>query len=449
MTTTERAPGPALPFGIRRFRDQAAHLMLRMAREHGDVTRFRVGPELMHQVAGPEAIREVLHDNENYRRGRVYEGFELFFGKGLLTTDGEQWRTLRRTGQPMFRANFLHPNAPVITAAVDGLMRRWEGLAARGAPVDIVPEVMRLAFDVVTRVLCDHDLSHRADEVIPAIVHVLSAMFPGSAEQLLPAWLPGRHRRRLRATQAVLDAAVGELLAEHHRGALPADRMVGRLVAAIDRNGNGLTRGQILDELKTHLLAGHETTGCGLAWTLHEIAAHPEVGDRLRAEVTAVLSGRDARELTTSDLAALPYLRQVVAESLRLHPPIPMFPRQPIRDVRVGGYRIPARSTVFVSPLTVHHDPRHWPDPEAFDPGRFDPDGPGPARYTYFPFGGGQRRCIGAPLAELEIQLAVAMITTRFRLRPRQGHPVDPHSLISLRPRSGLPMTISDTVGAR
>jgi cytochrome P450 len=421
------------PFGVRRFRTDAARILLDLRRDHGDVVRFRVGPELMHQVAGPAAIRDVLHDGESYRRGRVYGGFELFFGKGLLTTDGQEWKTLRTTGAPFFRTGFLHPNVPAITGAVADLVRRWETLARRGEPVDIVPEVMRLAFDVVTRVLCDHDLRHRADEVIPAIVHVLSAMFPGSPELLLPRWVPGPHRRRLRGTQRILDAAVGELIDSG------ADRLVAALTSA------GLTRRQVMDELKTHLLAGHETTGCGLAWTLYELAAHPDAHERLQAELDGVLGDRDP---DAGDLPNLTFLGQVVEESLRLHPPIPMFPREPVRDVEVGGYRIPAGSTLFVSPLTVHHDPRHWPEPSRFDPSRFAPDRPRPARYTYLPFGGGQRRCIGAPLAEIEIRVAVAMIARRFRLTPLPGHRVDHHSLISLRPRSGLVVRIADLVGA-
>lgn len=435
------APGPVLPFGVRRFRTDAAAIMVGLRRAYGDVVRFRVGPTLMHQVAGPEAVREVLHDGTSYRRGKVYGGFELFFGKGLLTTDGHAWKTLRTTGAPFFRAGFLHPNVPAITGAVHDLAERWAELARRGEPVDIVPEVMRLAFDVVTRVLCGYDLRHRADEVIPAIVNVLSAMFPGSPELLLPHWVPGPHRARLLATQRVLDDAVAELIDER------PDRLVTALLDASDVDtGKPLSRRQVMDELKTHLLAGHETTGCGLAWTLHELAAHPAAGERLRAEVVSVLGDRDP---SAEDLPKLAYLGQVVDESLRLHPPIPMFPREPVRDVQVGGYRIPAGSTLFVSPFTVHHDPRHWPDPERFDPDRFAPDRPGPARYTYLPFGGGQRRCIGAPLAELEIRIAVAMIARRFRLTPLPGHRVDPHSLISLRPRSGLRMRIAETLGVR
>ena len=198
----------------------------------------------------------------------------------------------------------------------------------------------------------------------------------------------------------------------------------------------------MLDELKTHFIAGNETTGCGLAWTLYEIARHPHVRDRLAAELDGVLGGRAP---DAADLARLPYLRQVVNESLRLHPPVPMTPREPVHDVEIGGYRVPAGSTVFMSQYTVHHDPAYWPDPDVFDPDRFDPGRPAPGQYTFFPFSGGPRRCVGAPLAEIEMQVAVAMIVQRYRLTPVPGHPVETDSMISLRPRFGLAMTLTDT----
>lgn len=435
------APGPTLPFGVRRYRDDAAALMLGLHREYGDVARFRVGPQLMHQIAGPDLIRQVLHDRESYRRGAVYGGFELFFGQGMLTTEGAHWRTRRSAGQPYFHAHHLHPAVPDIAEVVGELLERWEILAAQGVPVDIVPGIMRLTFEVVTTVLCGTDMRHRSDEVVAAIPYVLSAMFPGSPEQLLPSWLPGRVRRRLRSTQSLLDGVADELMDRFLDGAAPPDRLVGTLFGTTDPVTDApLTRRQIADELKTYLLAGHETTGCGLTWTLYEIARHPAVHDRLTAELTEVLGDRSP---TAADLPHLPYLSQVVDEALRLHPPIPMFPREPLHDIELGGYRIPGGTAIFVSPHAAHRDPRHWTDPDTFDPDRFGPDRPKPQPYTYLPFGGGARRCIGAPLAEFEIRIAVALIVRRFRLTPPPGRNASEYSLVSLRPRAGLPLTIT------
>jgi cytochrome P450 len=433
---------------VRRYRADSAGLMQQLHRKYGDVTRFRVGPYTMHQVVDPALIREVLHDTTGaYRRGRVFQGFELFFGRGTMTTDGEEWRARRMAGQPFYRTGFLNQNVPVIADTVNELLGRWAGPAQRGEAIDIVPEMMRLAMGVVSRVLYGFDLTHRSPGLIPAGRFSLSAIFPGSPALILPGWLPGPHRRRLRSAQAAFNDAMDEVITAHEHGRTPPECMAGTLHAVTDPvTGRPFTRQQVLDELKTHFIAGNETTGCGMAWTLYEIARHPEVHSRLCAELDDVLGGRAP---TAADLAKMPYLRQVVNESLRLHPPVPMTPREPVHDVEIGGYRIPAGSTIFMTQYTVHHDPRHWPDPDVFDPERFDPARSGHGRYTYFPFSGGPRRCIGAPLAEIEIQVAVAMIVQRYRLTPQPDHPVETDSMISLRPRFGLVMTITDTVGAR
>jgi cytochrome P450 len=441
MRTTRNAPGPVRSVGVRRYRADSAGLMQQLHQEYGDVTRFRVGPYVMHQVSDPELIREVLHDNTGaYRRGRVFKGFELFFGRGTMTTDGEEWRVRRTAGQPFYRTGFLHGNVPVIAGTVEEVLERWAAPAAGGTAIDVVPEMMRLAMGVVSRVLYGFDLTHRVGELIPAGRFALSAIFPGSPALILPGWLPGPHRRALRANQGAFDHAMDEVITEHEHGRIPPACMAGVLHTVTDpATGGAFTRQQVLDELKTHFIAGNETTGCALAWTLYEISRHDKVHDRLCEELDEVLGGRAP---TGSDLAELPYLRQVVSESLRLHPPVPMTPREPVRDIEIGGYRVPAGSTIFMSQYTVHHDPAHWPDPDVFDPDRFGPARPGPGRYTYFPFSGGPRRCVGAPLAEIEIQVAVAMIVQRYRLRPLPGHPVATDSMISLRPRHGLVMTV-------
>ncbi|MFJ1457041.1 cytochrome P450 [Nocardia sp. N2S4-5] len=441
MTRRDKAPGPKLPINIRRYRVDAADLMLELHRRYGDIVRFRVGPQLVHQIAAPELIGRILHDKDSFRRGKVYRGFELFLGQGMLTADGENWRVRRRAGQPHFRAARLAAARPGLATAVRDLLTRWEGYAAEGRPVDLVPEVMRLTFDAVGRALFDFAPDGRAEQVVALGPAVLSAMFPGSPEQLLPPWLPTPVRRRLRTAQTIFDAAAEDLLARHAAQPSP-DGLIGDLFAARRADtGAPLTRPQVAEELRTYLWTGYETTGCGLAWALWEIARHPAVQDRLRAELDTVLSGRAP---DAADLPRLRYLRQVLDETLRLHPPIPSFPREPVRPMEIGGYRIPAGSTVFLGSQVVQRDPRYWPDPDAFDPGRFAPDRPKPLPYTYFPFGGGPRRCIGAVLAELELTVAVAMIAQRFRLGADPERPVREHFLISLRPRPGVLLTLRE-----
>ncbi|MBF6173781.1 cytochrome P450 [Nocardia blacklockiae] len=439
MTRRDTAPGPKLPIDIRRYRREAAGLALGLHRRYGDIVRYRVGPQLVHSVAAPELVGEILHDRDSYRRGKVYGGFGLFLGDGMLTADGENWRVRRRAGQPHFHTGRLHEAIPALTAAVRSSLARWEARAAAGEPVDLVPEVMRLTLDAVCRALFGAALDERAERLVAHGPAVLSAMFPGSPEQLLPSWLPTPVRRRLRTAQGVFDAVTEELLERYARDPSGSALLAELFTARRRDTGAALTRAQIAEEARTYLWTGYETTGCGLAWTLFELARHPDVQERVRAELGTVLGGEGP---SAADLPRLRYLRQVVEEALRLHPPIPSFPREPVRALRIGGYRVAAGSTVFLASQVVHRDPRYWPDPDSFDPGRFAPERPKPLPYTYFPFGGGPRRCIGAPLAELELIVAVALIAQRFGLAVAPGQRVDEHFLISLRPRPGVLLTL-------
>jgi cytochrome P450 len=260
---------------------------------------------------------------------------------------------------------------------------------------------------------------------------------------MLPKWVPTRYQRDLKHYQGVLNGVMDEIINLHRDGGGSPDSVVAALLKATHEvTGQPFTQQQIRAELKTLFLAGHETTGCALAWTVYAIAQHPEVRRRLEAELAEVLDGRVP---TAEDLPELTYLKQVVDETLRMYPPIWLFPRDAVADDVIGGYHVPAGSTVLIPPYAAHHNAAVWANPEAFDPERFCPANvkSGRDRYDYFPFGGGNRKCIGMDLALLEIQLAIAMLVQRFRFSLVAGHPVTPGALVSLRPLPQMLMTIT------
>jgi cytochrome P450 len=192
------------------------------------------------------------------------------------------------------------------------------------------------------------------------------------------------------------------------------------------------------DELITLLLAGHETTASTLGWAFHLIDEHPEVGERLHAEATAVLGDRLPGH---DDLRKLTYTASVVEEVMRLYPPVWLLPRIAQADDEIGGYHVPAGSDVVVVPYTLHRHPEFWPDPERFDPGRFTA-AERPPRYAYIPFGAGPRFCIGNSLGVMEAVFVLAMVARDLRLRKLPGYRVEPEAMLSLRVRGGLPMTV-------
>lgn len=456
--TDRIAPGPDgghLMGALSRFKSNSLGLITDLQQKFGGIVRVRLGPYLVHQLTSPSAVKHVLQDNlNNYRRGRFYQGFTLFMGHGMLTTDGAEWKMRRQLSQPYFQRSRVEAATPIIVDCVTDLLRRWDVAARQGEVVDITDDMTCLSMGVLSRTLFGMDLRERATELLPAVRFSLKAMIiTGKLNQMLPRWVPTRYQRALKRSQAALNRVMDDVIAHHRAGHGDPEDLVSALLAAVDPDtGQPWSDRAIRAELKTLFMAGHETTGCGLAWTLYSLAQHDDVRTRLEHELAEVLGGRTP---TPQDLPNMPYLRGVVDESLRLHPPIWVFPREAVTDDQIDGYDIPAGSTVLLAPYAAHRNAEAWDSPETFDPGRFCPvsashngsaQTTGSAertRYRYFPFGGGARRCIGYRLALLELQLTVAMVVQRYTLSAAANHPVVPTGLVSLRPSPGVSIRIS------
>jgi len=237
----------------------------------------------------------------------------------------------------------------------------------------------------------------------------------------------------------VLDRVVYDIIETRRRPGQQQDDLLAMLLVARDEEtGAGMTDRQLRDEVMTFLLAGHETTAVALTWTWYLLACHPAVAERLRAEIAAAIGSRTP---TLEDLPQLRYARMVVEEAMRLYPPVWGFMRQAVGADEVGGFTIPKRSVVTISPYVTHRHPAVWEDPERFDPDRFTPERVrSRPRFAYLPFSGGPRLCIGNEFALMEAQLVVAMTVQRYRLQLVPGTTVELESRLTLRPRGGLPM---------
>jgi len=230
------------------------------------------------------------------------------------------------------------------------------------------------------------------------------------------------------------------MIREHQASAEDTGDLLSMLLRARDDDtGEGMTDLQLRDEIMTLLLAGHETTAIAMSWTFYLLSRHPWALQRVEEEVAAVLQGRVP---TAEDLPNLRYCRMVIEEAMRLYPSVWAIPRQSVDEDVISGYHIPAQSTVLIIPYITHRNRRYWKEPERFDPERFSPDqSAGRPKYAYFPFGGGPRLCLGMHFAIMEAQVALAMVTQRYRLRLVPGHPVAPSPSITLRTKHGLMMT--------
>jgi cytochrome P450 len=399
---------------------------------------------VVHLVTDPAHVKHVLQDNaRNYVRGRLYKNFNLFFGRSMLTTDGDEWRERRKVSQPFFHRPRLHAKSPAITSCAEDLVAQWEATTRRGELIDATEGLMRLAMGVFGTMFLGTDLRTRSADLQPVVLFASAAVVhSGIARQLVPTWLPTRHNLIQRRHQRTLDGVMNEIVERHIRGEIAEETVVTALLAARDGNGRPWRREHILAEMKTLFLAGHETSGCAMIWTLYSLAQNPAVRRRLEDELSTVLDGRTP---TVDDLPKLPYLRALVDESMRLHPPIWAYPRDAVDDDVIGGYHIPKGSSVLVSPYATQHDSGRWEEPEVFEPERFCPHAGAASaasreKYAYYPFGGGARKCIGFEVALMEIQLVIATIAQRLRLDLVPGRPVGFFPKASLRPMPSLVM---------
>jgi len=414
---------------------------LMIARQFGDVAYYRVGPLKVYQLNHPDLARQILVEQpDKFRKPRfITRAFRPFAGNGLLTSDGALWRQQRKLIQPAFRHTHVATYGDVMSAHATRLAGEWR----HGEVREIQAEMMKLTLGVVVQSLFGADITGEADDIGRLMTVVLDASNQriNSALQV-PDWVPtSRHRREKRAL-AKLDAILQSLIHARREGSGEKGDLLSTLLMAVDEeSGARMSDRQLRDEMMTLFLAGHETTANALTWTWYLLSEHPEVEARVVEELDRVLSGRVP---TVADLPNLVYGEMVVREVLRLYPPAPGVAREPIDDIRIGGYDVPKGSLVTVIMYALHRDPRFFDDPERFNPDRFRPgwDDRIP-RYAYLPFGGGPRVCIGNGFAMIEARLILATLAQRYRLTMEPGQQVVPMQLVTVRPKHGIRMRLT------
>ena len=382
----------------------------------------------------PKAIQHVLQDNHaNYVKGVGYDDLRVLLGEGLLTSEGAEWLRQRRLVQPAFQTVALETYHPVMVETIAAFLDRWKARARPGAEVEVSREMARLTLRIVARTLFAVDLGKWEDRILEAI----SEIFPSDPMSRGPLWgrvyryvpLVGKIRARL--ALATFERSVSWILA-NCSGSSP----MSSLIKASTEAGDGVGARRLRGEVATMLLAGHETTALAVTWALYLLCRHPEIEQKVHAEIAEVLGDRPP---TPSDMPRLLYTGMVIEETLRLYPPIGAFGRQAVGDDAIADYPIPAQTKVRIKPLETHRHPEFWPEPEGFDPERFAPaQARSRPRCAYIPFGAGPRACIGASFAMMEMKLVLAMMlrSAHFKLAP--GRPVALLTRLTLRPRYGV-----------
>ena len=445
LQTDPRPPGPAggllgLAPLLAYRKDPLGHVT-RLAREYGDVTYTRVGRWHAFLLSHPDHVEHVLvRRRGTYGKDPLLLRMRPLLGQGLLTSDGARWAAQRRLMAPAFTAKRVAGYAGVMLEEARALMREW----APGQVRDVGGDMARLTLEVAVRTLFGTSAREETRAVTDALA-VVSDHYGHSLGRLRwPEFVPTARNRAFKRALAELDRVVARIVAA--RAAAPeGEDLLGRLLAARDAQGAGMSPTQVRDEVLTLLLAGHETTALLLTYTWQLLGLFPDVAARLTRELALVLGERDP---TPEDLPRLVTTDHVLQESLRLYPPAAILGRQALAPDEIAGWRIPAGALVFFAPWVLQRDPRFFPEPEAFRPERWaEPAIADLPRFAYFPFGGGERVCIGEAFARLEARLVLATLARRWRFEPLPDAPpmvVTPE--ITLRPTQPVRMRLVSAV---
>lgn len=412
-------------------------------KEYGDVARAQVGPQTLMQFVRPEHVQHILVKNkDNYVKGMSHDALRIPLGFGLLTAEGELWRRQRRLMSPTYTPRSVKHFVGIMLDATDKMLARWQEIPT-GKAVAINLEMMRLTMSVISRSIFTVDIGEDFAEAGQAVTQILDFATQTSVSLLtLPLSVPTPANQRLKKALATIDEFLYGII-DDRRNKPPGDDLLSLLMQMRDdETGEGMSEKQLRDEVLITFFAGHETTAQLLTWAWYLFSKHPEVEERFHAELAEVLGGR---KLGADDVEDLGYTRMVMDETLRLYSPVAIMARDALEEDEVGGYRVPAGCLVTISPYMTHRHRDFWERPLDFFPDHFaSEEVKKRPRYAYYPFGAGQRTCIGRHFALLEGALVLAEVGRRYQPRLVPGQEIKSHWSGTLRPDKDVMMVLEE-----
>ena len=420
--------------------------LLECHKTFGDIFSLDLGLTKAIMVCHPDYVQYVLRDNfRNFdKSGSFWKASRVITGEGLITIDGDNWLKRRRLMQPHFHRKRLESLTNLMVEAVDEGMVEWEEYERKGEVLDMPSAFYNITMRVIGKTMFGTALNaDEIEEVAEDMGYILDYMILGLVTFALPNWmpLPGM-RRYLQAKQKVDDALQKVIERCRYKPLEERDDLISMLIEMLDSNedGESLTLEEFEDETRTLFLAGYETTSVALIWAIHHIVQQPKVYRKLQNEIDLVL-GDEVVEM--KHLRQLKYTRMVCMETLRHTPPGWWVPRTVVEDDEIGGYQIPAGSTLICLNLASHRHPDFWEEPHKFDPERFEPERYAKQhRFAWTPFGAGQRQCIGKEMALMEMTIVLAMMMQRYDFTAKPGHVVEQRITTTLKPSNSVLMQL-------
>ncbi|HET7148828.1 MAG TPA: cytochrome P450 [Candidatus Nitrosopolaris sp.] len=463
MTTIiEYPPGPSYKMRpaklVREFLHDPIKTLQEISYKYGEISHFQLGRQHVYLINNPDYIEKVLvYDHRNFTKGKRLQLAKALLGEGLVTSEGDLHNRQRRIIQPLFHPKQITTYSKVITNYAARLNHKWKD----GETLDILKEMMQMTLSIICKSVLNYEVESEAEEVGRALTTCrnYSKRLQSPLGQVLNRIPILPNVKGARKSKEKLDRLVYGLIKERRQrpesSAKSYDDLLARLLQAQDsaesspdtgdksKNGpaSGMSDTQVRDEIMTIFIAGHETTANALTWTFYLLSQHPGVEEKLLAELKAVIDSNGVA--TVNDIPKLKFTERVVRESMRLYPPVWAMGRSVGDDYPLGGYTIPAGSTIMMSQYVMHRDPRYYNEPDRYDPDRWDSESRSALpRFSYFPFGGGIRACVGEPFAWMEAILVLATIGRQWKMRLVPGHRVELDPAITLRPKYGMKMKL-------
>ncbi len=427
-------PGPSELDFVRthaRFMTDQVGFLHWMRAKYGLVSQARLGMFQTMLVYDPELIEEVLVKRASlFHKDALTHDLEEMLGRGLLTNEGEDWRRQRKLAAPALTRRQISTYADWMVELTNAEVDRWQD----GEEVELHHRMMELTLRIVVKTLFNLDIEERIDAIGHAVDEAMEVFhkYTHTPWRFVPRAIPTPLSRKFDRSIEFLDEVVYDLIAKRRASNEEGDDLLYRFLIANDEDGNGMTDKQLRDEVLTMFLAGHETTALAVTYAWYLLTKNPWAMQRLHEEVDEVLGDRPA---TADDVREMPYLNQVIKETMRMYSPAWLIGREALEDLELGPYRVPKGTQVLFPQVVMHYEEQYFPKPHEFRPERwhdgFEKSLP---RFAYFPFGGGPRVCIGNHFANMEAALMIATMAQRFGMENRMAGPLKTAPAITLRP---------------
>ncbi|MEO0673029.1 MAG: cytochrome P450 [Pseudomonadota bacterium] len=417
-------------------------VIMQMGERYGGVVPINMGDQRVVLLSEPEHFKHVLVAKaDNYIK--YFDGLKPIFGKSMITNDGALWQKIRMPQQPAFHPDMFAEYIPYFLDAIEAKSEIWREAAQTGETFEMVEQTWTLAADMICKALFDRDMPFNPHFVFKCVKTYTDVMNHKSVRLKKTSGEDFEIAEEDTAKAMEVWAGVPpEVIAADPREA--REKTLLKMIEAVvaDPNVPEFDQQQAVDELKQYLWAGTETTALTLAWAMYETSIDPEMADRIRREGEEVYGDRRP---TAADYGGLVYTRAVIQETMRKYPPIWGLIRVAAEDDTIGGKVIKAGDRVVVFAYGAHHNPRFWDEPEAFKPERWIGDAAKKrVKYSYLPFGGGKRSCIGGAMSQVENTLALSILLRRFQ--PEFAGETEPgiNATVTLTPKGGLPFRVKE-----